>query len=119
MSFLGTLSRVDLSDDVYGVFAEASLPILDSVQAQLAYRYEDYGGKVGSTSNPKLSVRWQAFLTYDLVYRLTLPSQTVVTASVFNLTDRDPPFARLDYSYDPFIANPVGRSFKVGVAKRF
>ena len=60
LSFLGTLPEVDLEDDVYGVFAELSLPLAKSVQAQVAYRYEDYGGKVGSTSNPKLSVRWQA-----------------------------------------------------------
>jgi len=46
--------------DVYGVFGELSLPLLDSVQAQLAFRYEDYGGATGSTSNPKLAVRWQA-----------------------------------------------------------
>jgi iron complex outermembrane receptor protein len=60
-----------------------------------------------------------SFLTYDLVYRLTLPAQTTVTASVINLTDRDPPFARLDLSYDPFIANPLGRYFKLLVNKRF
>jgi iron complex outermembrane receptor protein len=51
---------VDLHDDVYGVFAELSLPLAKQLQAQVAYRYEDYGGKVGSTSNPKLALRWQA-----------------------------------------------------------
>jgi len=60
LSFLGTLPEVDLHDDVYGVFAELSLPLSNSLQAQIAYRYEDYGGEVGSTSNPKLAVRWQA-----------------------------------------------------------
>jgi len=60
LSFLGTLPEVDLRDDVYGVFGELSLPITNRLQAQIAYRFEDYGGKVGSTSNPKLSVRWQA-----------------------------------------------------------
>jgi iron complex outermembrane recepter protein len=60
LSFMGTANNVDVSSDVYGVFAELSLPVLESLQAQVAYRYEDYGGNVGSTSNPKLSVRWQA-----------------------------------------------------------
>jgi iron complex outermembrane receptor protein len=46
--------------DVYGVFTELSLPLLESVQAQVAFRYEDYGGATGSTSNPKLALRWQA-----------------------------------------------------------
>jgi len=60
-----------------------------------------------------------SFLTYDLVYRLSLPSQTTVTASVVNLTDRDPPFSRVEYSYDPFTANPFGRVVKVAATKRF
>jgi iron complex outermembrane receptor protein len=44
---------------------------------------------------------------------------TTVSASVINLTDKDPPFARLDLNYDPFIANPLGRYFKVGVGTKF
>jgi len=35
-----------------------SLPILDSLQAQLAVRYEDYGDPIGDTVNPKLGVKW-------------------------------------------------------------
>lgn len=60
-----------------------------------------------------------SFLTYDLVYRLQLPAKTTVSAAVFNLTDRDPPFVRLDLSYDPFIGNPLGRYFKVALTKEF
>ena len=46
--------------NVYAVFGEVSLPITDTVSAQLAARYEDYGGNVGDTFDPKLSLRWQA-----------------------------------------------------------
>lgn len=60
-----------------------------------------------------------SFLTHDLVYRLQLPGETTFTASVINLTDRDPPLALLDLSYDPFIGNPLGRYFKVAASKRF
>lgn len=60
-----------------------------------------------------------SFLTYDLVYRLSLPAETTLTAGVINLTDRDPPFARLELSYDPFIANPLGRYYKLLVNKKF
>ncbi|HEY5758166.1 MAG TPA: TonB-dependent receptor, partial [Steroidobacter sp.] len=60
-----------------------------------------------------------SFLTHDLVYRLQLPGETTFTASVINLTDRDPPLARLDLSYDPFIGNPLGRYFKVAAGKQF
>lgn len=60
-----------------------------------------------------------SFLTYDLVYRLSLPAETTLTASVINLADEDPPFVRLDLSYDPFIANPYGRYFKLLLNKKF
>jgi iron complex outermembrane receptor protein len=60
-----------------------------------------------------------SFLTHDLTYRLSLPAETTITASVFNFTDRDPPLARLELSYDPFIANPLGRYYRVLLNKRF
>jgi iron complex outermembrane receptor protein len=60
-----------------------------------------------------------SFLTHDLVYRLRLPSQATFSASVFNLTDRDPPLVWLDLSYDPFIGNPLGRYFKIALTKEF
>jgi len=60
-----------------------------------------------------------SWLTHELHYRVQLPYDTTLTASVVNVLDEDPPFARLDYSYDPFTANPLGRTYKVGVLKRF
>jgi iron complex outermembrane receptor protein len=60
-----------------------------------------------------------AFVTTDLAYRVFLPWDTTVSASVINMFDQDPPFARLDLSYDPFTANPIGRHFKLNVTKRF
>jgi iron complex outermembrane receptor protein len=45
--------------NIYAVFGEASLPITESLSAQLAARYEDYGGSVGDTFDPKFSLRWQ------------------------------------------------------------
>lgn len=77
----------------------------------------DVRAGLGAT-NPR-GVEIGSFLTYDLTYRLSLAAETTVTASVINLTDRDPPFARLELSYDPFIANPLGRYYKMQVAKKF
>ena len=74
---------------------------------------------------PKLGpILWQ--LPPNFIFRpevledffLLLPHDTTVTASVVNVFDEDPPFARLDYSYDPFTANPLGRVIKVGVLKK-
>ena len=58
--FLGPQREFEIDSDVYGVFGELGLPITQSLQAQIAFRYEDYGGSTGSTSNPKLALRWQA-----------------------------------------------------------
>lgn len=59
------------------------------------------------------------FITVDAVYRHLGSFGIIYTASVVNMFDEDPPFARLDYSYDPFTANPLGRVFKFGLLKRF
>ena len=57
--FLGVATPAELMSDIYAGFGELSLPITTKLQAQLAARYEDYGGAVGSTFNPKLALRWQ------------------------------------------------------------
>lgn len=44
---------------IYGFFGELQLPFFDSLNAQFALRFENYGGKVGSTVDPKLSVEWE------------------------------------------------------------
>ena len=60
-----------------------------------------------------------AFVTNDVSYRALLPWDTTLSVSVINLFDTDPPFARLDLSYDPFTANPFGRYYKLNITKKF
>jgi iron complex outermembrane receptor protein len=69
--------------------------------------------------NPTLGKNIDEFVTYDLNYRVELPWQMRLIASVENLTDEDPPFVRLELAYDPFTANALGRVFKLGLTKRF
>jgi iron complex outermembrane recepter protein len=78
--------------------------------------------RAGTATNCKLTTignRVKAFVTHDLTYQLQLPQDFTVTATVFNVLDEDPSEARLELSYDPFIGNPLGRTFKLGVRKRF
>jgi iron complex outermembrane receptor protein len=56
--FLGGANNSDFTQNVYGIFGELSMPILDNFQAQLAIRYEDYGNPIGDTVNPKLGLKW-------------------------------------------------------------
>jgi len=60
-----------------------------------------------------------AFITHELDYQVQLPWDTKVTASIDNVFDEDPPFARLDLNYDPFTASSLGRTYKISVTKRF
>ena len=64
-------------------------------------------------------------ITFDLHYNVSLENmgdmlgESAVWVSVYNLTDEDPPFARLDLNYDPYTHNPFGRMIKVGVRHKF
>ncbi|WP_293902647.1 TonB-dependent receptor [Phenylobacterium sp.] len=78
--------------------------------------------QAGTATNCKLTtfgLRVHAFITHDLTYRWAMPNDLTLTASVLNVLDEDPSSARLELSYDPFVGNPLGRSVKVGVKKKF
>ena len=47
---------IEGEQDVYAVFAEAIVPLKEIGELQLAVRREDYGGNVGSTTDPKISL---------------------------------------------------------------
>jgi iron complex outermembrane receptor protein len=81
--FLGGGTPSDLSGDVWAAFGEVSLPFTDAIQVQLAARYEDYGGAVGSTFNPKASVRWQV-------------NDVLALRAAVGTTFRAPPLTALD-----------------------
>ena len=52
--------------DVVAIFGELALPVSDTVDIQLALRYEDYGGSTGDTLDPKLAVSWRASDDFSL-----------------------------------------------------
>lgn len=60
-----------------------------------------------------------SFTTADVTVRAQLATGTTVTLSVLNVTDKDPPFARLNYNYDPFTASALKRQFKIGLSQSF
>lgn len=46
----------DGSQDVYAIFGEVNIPLLDDrLELQGALRFEDYGGNIGSTLDPKIA----------------------------------------------------------------
>lgn len=53
-----TPRSVEGSRSVYALFAELGVPIMRGLEAQLALRY-DHNSDFGSTTNPKIALRWQ------------------------------------------------------------
>jgi iron complex outermembrane receptor protein len=114
-SGLGAGSLPEIRGNVYADFS------LENQGVRLIARYVDGVTDIRQSlvaANPG-GFEVGSFLTYDLVYRLSLPGETTITASAINFTDKDPPLALLDLSYDPFIANPYGRYFKLLLNKKF
>lgn len=60
-----------------------------------------------------------AFDTLDFTYRVKLRTGTTVALSANNILDKQPPFARLDFNYDPFTASPLGFNAKFGITQKF
>ena len=61
----------------------------------------------------------EEWVTADFTYRLEVTEDLALTATVANILDRMPPRAQEELGYDPFMGNPLGRTFEVGVKKAF
>lgn len=57
--FLGGTRAERQQQTVKAIFAEVKIPITTRLEITGAARFEDYGGSVGSTFNPKGTVRWE------------------------------------------------------------
>ena len=101
-------------------FAEYNRDI-HNVRATVRYIDDMIDTRAGSATfaTNQAGQKIDAFVTTDLAYRVFLPWDTTLSAAVINVFDQDPSFARLDLSYDPFTANPLGRYYKVNIVKRF
>ncbi|PCI64247.1 MAG: TonB-dependent receptor [Kordiimonadales bacterium] len=65
------------SRGIFALFAETFVPVADEVDLQVAVRYESYGGSIGSTIDPKVSV-------------LIRPSDTVTLRASYSTSFRAP-----------------------------
>lgn len=61
-SFSFVIGNPDFADslNVWAAFAELALPVSEDLDVQLALRFEDYGGTVGNTVDPKLALNYRA-----------------------------------------------------------
>lgn len=58
LAFLAASDEERTDRTVYALFGELSLPLTDTLNVQAAVRFEDYGGDVGSTIDPKVAFSW-------------------------------------------------------------
>ena len=117
--FLGVATPQDLTSDIFAGFGELSLPITEKLQAQLAARYEDYGGQVGSTFNPKLALRYQA--TDWLALRVSAgstfrgpPDSQLANNNVTSLQQITGSFRAVDIGGNPNLAPEKAKTYNVG-----
>ncbi|CAN5837081.1 TonB-dependent receptor [soil metagenome] len=77
--------RVSESREVKALFAEFDIPLVKDLNAQLALRHDAYGGSIGSSTNPKLALRYQ-------------PSKELLLRASFGTGFRAPSLKDLDPS---------------------
>ncbi len=65
------------------LFLELSLPFIPNVETQIALRYEDYGGNIGSEISPKIAMSWR-------------PMETVLLRGSFSQSFRAPNIAIIE-----------------------
>ena len=58
-AFLAASDEETTERTVYSVFGELAIPLTDDVDIQAALRFEDYGGNVGASLDPKVAVNWR------------------------------------------------------------
>lgn len=126
--FLGGQRNEDLSQDVKAVFAEVQVPITDRLEISAAARFEAYGGTIGSTFNPKGSIRWEPTDWLVLrgsvgtTFRAPLASQvsTNGVTSLAGLTAAAGNFKAVDIFGNPVDLGPeTAFTFNVGAIVNF
>lgn len=119
LGFLAGSRPLNASQDVVALFGELSLPFTENFNAQLAARYEDYGGDIGSTFDPKLSLRWQ--IAEPLALRASVgttfrgPALTqVASGSVTSLQNVGGTFRAVDIAGNPGLKPESALTYNVG-----
>ncbi|RPF70878.1 TonB-dependent receptor domain-containing protein [Aurantiacibacter spongiae] len=118
LGFIGAGRDFAVDQDILALFAEVQLPVTQRLFAQLAARFEDYGGSVGSTFDPQVRVRYRAtdWLTLrgglGTTFRGPPPNQTAADTVI--LTFIGGAFRAVDLLANPDLAPESATTWNVG-----
>lgn len=120
-TFLRGGNNGSVDQDVFAVFGELAIPLTENIDVQLAVRYEDYGGQIGDTIDPKIAARWQ--LT-DMValrssasttFRAPSLNQTTGNSTAMEFIGRELLFKAVDRTGNPDLEAETATTFNFGV----
>jgi iron complex outermembrane recepter protein len=124
-TFYAALDEYDIDRTVKAAFAEVRIPLLDTLEITGAIRYEYYGGNFGSTTNPKVAVRWQAtdFLAVrgSVGSTFRAPPQTSITPgstrnlAQFNLPGVGNLYRPVDTANNPNLQPETADTYNLGI----
>jgi len=119
--FLTSNSNSSSDQDIYAFFGEINVPFTENLEMQAAIRYEDYGGDIGDTVDPKVAVRWQATETLALrgsmstSFRAPSLNQTTGTTTSLQFVAPTGAFKAVDTLGDPTLQPESATTTNFGI----
>ena len=120
-AFLAASDEETTERTVYGVFGELAIPLTDALDVQAAVRYEDYGGNVGESIDPKIALSWR--LTDELSLRASAsttfrgPPQSLLagTGTALSYVAPTSAFKAIDTIGNPNLSSESAVSTNIGL----
>ncbi len=120
-AFLAATDEESTERTVYGVFGELAIPLTEDIDVQAALRFEDYGGNVGGSVDPKIAVSWR--VTEELSVRGSAsttfrgPPQSLLSGTITGLSYVAPTlaFKAIDTVGNPNLGSEEAFSTNFGV----
>lgn len=122
-NFLPPGFTIDDDRNIWAVFGEFRFPFTNNFEMQLSARHENYGGSTGSTTDPKLALRWQISRSFGVrgsvgtTFRGPTLNQTVPTNSSNSLQfiAQTGAFKRVDTRGNPNLTPEEAETANIGL----
>ena len=121
--FLPPSFPIDDGRSIWSVFGEASVPFSENLEGSLSLRHENYGSKTGSTTDPKVALKWQIMpsvgvrVSVGSTFRGPTLNQTVASNSSNSLqfVGSTGAFKRIDTSGNPDLTPEEATTINAGL----